>query len=214
MRPEPWVRMSVSQSSQGRGVRHLPFGDRPFEAVGIGEAAHREGGGEPLDEGQEVGVGHVWFPYGKRMDVIHTLFAHASVVMVVVVCMGVRMPVVVAEGPPVPVGPAFGGEGGGDLGERRAELAEHGGEHMVVADEEAVAFDPAGRVAVADVPGEAREVALDLDQRLGRGADGDLGPVVEAEGVAFRKRDGFGEVDEELPAAAETRRLRRRSRPS
>jgi hypothetical protein len=93
------------------------------------------------------------------------------------------------------VGAALGAERLGDLGQARAEAGQHVGEHVVAADEQAARLDLAGGVPVADVPGEAGEVAGDRHERLGCGGDADAGAVGAFEHVALVERGRRLEVD-------------------
>jgi hypothetical protein len=123
------------------------------------------------------------------------------------VAVRVRGAVVVAHRAAVAVGAALGREGlvrGAQVG---AELAQHRLQHMVGADHQMVGRDLAGRVAVADMPGEARQVARDHQHGFGRGGDGDDAAVLEQEGVAVIEADRLGQVDEEAVARGQAQPL-------
>ena len=55
------------------------------------------------------------------------------------------------------VGPAFWRKRGGDFGDGGAEMFKHVADHWVGLNQQAIRLNLAGRVAVADMPGEAGE---------------------------------------------------------
>jgi hypothetical protein len=117
--------------------------------------------------------------------------------VIVRVGMALRRAVVVAHRAAVAIGPALRGEGTGDGAQPRAQPLQHAGQHVIVPDQQVIGMHGAGSVAVADVPREARQVALDPQQRLGRGLDRDPPPVLEFQRVARIERHGLRQVDED-----------------
>ena len=123
-------------------------------------------------------------------------------------------PVIVPHRAPMPIGAALGREGFDRLGHRRAQLAQHRLQHMVAPDQQAVRLDLAGRVAVADMPGEAREVARDDENRLFGRRDLDQPAIVKNETIARVHADRFRQIEQERRPAIRRSRLRRRKRAS
>ena len=71
---------------------------------------------------------------------------------------------------------------------------------MVALDQQARGLYLAGGVAVADVPGQARQVAGDFQQRLFGGGDPDQPPVVQFERIAVSQADRLVQIGEEIHA--------------
>ena len=69
----------------------------------------------------------------------------------------------VAHGAAGAIGAAFGLEGFGDEGDFGAKLGQHHLQHVVAADQEAVAFNLAGRVAVVDVLDDFNREGLGIE---------------------------------------------------
>lgn len=80
------------------------------------------------------------------------------VIVVMVTVIMRRVAVFVAMGASVAIGTAFGGEGQGSFLAFRAHVAEHMGDDRIVLDQQAVGLNLAGRMAVANMPANAREV--------------------------------------------------------
>jgi hypothetical protein len=85
---------------------------------------------------------------------------------------------------------------------------------MVVPDQQVIARHLAGRVAVADMPGQPRQVAGNAEKRLGRGDDLDqrTAPASSASPSSSDTVSGRSTITARPEAA--TSRLRRRNRPS
>ncbi|MPL94810.1 hypothetical protein SDC9_40968 [bioreactor metagenome] len=107
------------------------------------------------------------------------------------------MAVIVAHRAPDAIGAALGREGLDGRRDPRAKLAQHRLEHMIGADDEPRGLDLARRVAVADVPGEARQIARDAEHRLEPAAHLDEAPVIEAKRLAAGQVHHLGQVDKE-----------------
>lgn len=84
--------------------------------------------------------------------------AVARICVIVVLAVMVRMAVFMGVGAPVTISAAFGREGLLHLSELRAELFEHGPDHMIALDQQPGRLDLAGGVAVSDVPGHSRQM--------------------------------------------------------
>ncbi len=126
------------------------------------------------------------------------------VMMVVPVVMVMMMTLVVARALAgrIGIGTALGFERRGEVCDRRAEPLDHGDQHMVVANAEpAFRQNLQGRVAVADVPGDARRrlgvAAADFRDWFGRRLDRDDAAALERETVAIGELHGVGEVEQE-----------------
>ena len=81
----------------------------------------------------------------------------------------IMAPVIMSHRAAVAIGAAFGREGFKAAGQGRAQLPQHRLKHMVLTDQQAVRLDLAGGVAVADVPGQTRQIARHFQHRLGCG---------------------------------------------
>ena len=78
-------------------------------------------------------------------------------------------------------------------------MLKHVSDHRVVPDHQAARLDLAGRVPVADMPGQARQVgAGDSKARLGRGDDLDQDAIVQLEGIAMIEVRRLLHIDDEL----------------
>ena len=102
---------------------------------------------------------------------------------------------VMAQGPAMPVSAAFGGKGLLRFGHACPKLAQHRLQHMIAADQQTPAFDLAGRVAVADVPGDARQVPRDDQDRLCRRLNRNKTAVRQLQRIAMVQAGGFGQID-------------------
>jgi hypothetical protein len=112
-------------------------------------------------------------------------------------CQGKTMwTVVVAKGPTMAIGTAFGPEGRKNWAQRRAQPDQHRLKHMVASDDQVVSLDLAGCMPVADVPGKAGEVASGHpDHGFFGGQDLDQAVVVGSQSIAIFQADGFRQVD-------------------
>lgn len=128
------------------------------------------------------------------------------IVMVVTVCVAVAVAVVVGfdERAFSAVGATLRLEGAHDAMNVAAEAGDHFGQDVIGLDIECVRRYFAGRVAVADMPGDASEfggvVSVDLEEVFGCSADDDDLPVVEFEAVAVGEIRRLGEVEQEVHA--------------
>ncbi len=77
-------------------------------------------------------------------------------------------------------------------------MGEHRFQNVIPRDQQARLFDLAGRVAVANVPGQTIEIAaFDLDKVFRRGPHADGVAIIEDERIARVDRHGFGQIDNE-----------------
>ena len=121
-----------------------------------------------------------------------------TVVMIVIVVMMVMAVIKMV------IGATFRVERRLELGQPRAQSAQHVLDHMVAADAQKFADNLHVDVPVADMPGEPRQrvgVGGDLDQRLRAPDDTDDGTVVEHEAVAVMQGSRLRQI-EEKPGAA------------
>lgn len=108
------------------------------------------------------------------------------------------------------VSAALGLEGANDAMDMAAEAGDHFSQDVIGLDVKCVRRYLAGRVAVADVPGDAGEfggvVGVDLEEVFGGGTDDDDFPVVEFETVAVGEIGGFGQIKQEIHAVVGLKR--------
>ena len=101
-------------------------------------------------------------------------------------------------------------EGRLDMAHLRAEATHHVLQHMVATDAQAIGEDLRRGMAIADVIGDAGELArvsaTRLRQLLGRGDDFDQPPVLQHQRVAAAQNHGVRQVEQEFGSA---RRLHR-----
>lgn len=93
-------------------------------------------------------------------------------------------------------------------------MAKHMGNHRIVADHKAVFFDLTGRVAVANMPADARKV-LSGDNQHGLRRCGDLhqASISEFNRVAMLQRDGLGEIHQYFFSAFACQQLASKETP-
>ena len=65
---------------------------------------------------------------------------------------------IVTVGAPMPIGTAFRCERRGDLCHHRTKTFQHAFQHFVLPDQQPVSRNLAGRVPVADMPGDAHQM--------------------------------------------------------
>lgn len=128
----------------------------------------------------------------------------AAVIMACVIVAWVIVAWVIATGVVVVIGAALGLERPLDHRHGAALAAHHLGEHMVVLDVERLSRDLGGRVAVADMPGDAhqpqRVVGPDLQQALGRSPDQNEAAVLQPYRVAVIERGRPVEIEQDVEA--------------
>lgn len=143
------------------------------------------------------------------MRVVVVMPVVMPVVMIVPVALVVRMPMGVAMGmamgAAVAIGAAFGREGLDHLAHGRADPAQHVQKHVIALDQKPRLFDLAGRVTVADMPGEPGQIgARDLQQGFGRGLHDNAAPVFQHDQIALGQRGRMGQIQQEgEPAIAD-----------
>jgi hypothetical protein len=97
---------------------------------------------------------------------------------------------------------ALGLERSRDPGRRAALPTHHLGQHVVILDVDRVCGDLSRGMAVADVPGDARQpqgvLGPDFEQRLGRRLDLNQTPVLQLQGIAVVESRRLLKVQEEL----------------
>ena len=162
---------------QRLGVLDVAGLDRPFDAAGIGKGADRIGRRQPGHEAIERGGLVRSFPRKResgRLPVLGPRFRgdersrgrvtperRLAMIVVVMVVMTVIMPmrvVMTVAVMMVLVGAVLRIERRFDWRKPRAEPAQHVLDHMIAADAQPVADDLHVDVAVADVPGEPRQL--------------------------------------------------------
>ena len=101
------------------------------------------------------------------------------------------------------IGAGLGREAPGPPAHDGAEADHQGGDDRIVADDETILADLGRQMAVAEMPGEAGELARarcpDLDQILGRRPDHDDAAVLEPQPGALFKPGGLRQVEQEIP---------------
>src|SRR6476660_2133114 len=109
--------------------------------------------------------------------------------MAVVIVMMMMMLALAALG----IGAGFGIERRVDAADLRAEPRHHVDDHLVPADAQTRAGDLYRQMAIAEMPGDARELravaAGNLGERLGGGADGEIAAAFELEPVIRPEHD-------------------------
>jgi hypothetical protein len=123
----------------------------------------------------------------------------------IVMAVGVSVVIVIAViRVAMGVGAAFRLERLLDVAHGRAETADHLLDDVIAANEQAVGRDCRRQVAVADMPGDARQRdrvgGNDLGERLGRGPYRHNATVLEKECVAVVQDGRLLQVEEELGA--------------
>ena len=100
------------------------------------------------------------------------------------------------------VGPAFGHEGCGELSHRCAKLFQHCLQHYILADQNMVIGNLAGRMAVADMPGDARQIFMPhREQRFSRRLNDNDAPIIKAKPLAMIDRPCLGKLNQKRLAA-------------
>lgn len=131
--------------------------------------------------------------------------AMVVVVLMPMVVMMMTMVIMPAIGVIVVVGATLRLERPLDIGHRAALAADHLGQNMVVLDIDRGRSDLGRGVAVADMPGDARQpqrvLGGDLDQFLRRGLDQDERAVVELDGVAIVQCGRLVEIEQDVAPA-------------
>ena len=126
-----------------------------------------------------------------------------GMVMIVAVIMTMMMIVVIVM-LCLEVGAALGVEGCLDRADLAAEARYHLLDHVVAADAQARAHDLHRQVAVAEVPGELKQVirtlGADLAERFGRADHLDEAPIFQLHRIAGAQGHGLLEVEQEFKA--------------
>ena len=118
--------------------------------------------------------------------------------MCVVMRVCVIMAMIVAHGAPKTIGPAFGHKRRGNFGNLCAKARKHFGQHMIMPDQQPVAIDLAGCVAVSDMPGQPRQISAgDGQQRFMRGPNRYGAAICQQQGIAGRKVCCFRQVQQQ-----------------
>lgn len=98
------------------------------------------------------------------------------------------------------IGADFGIEGGFEPGDTATEAGHHIGDHVIRADAQPVAGDLQRQMPVAEMPGNPQQIRpidrLDLQQRLGGGANAQITAAVELETVALDEMMRPGQIEE------------------
>jgi len=139
------------------------------------------------------------------MAVVVAIATMTVAAMTMLMRMAMMMSMAMALHRTLPVGAALGVERTLNGAHVRAETAGHVGDHVILADVDDARTDLGGEVAVAEMPGDARERPLvaagDLQQPLRRRLDGNDAPVLQLEAVAGGENGRLGQIEEELQAA-------------
>lgn len=107
---------------------------------------------------------------------------------------------VVPHGAPVTVSAPFGLEGGFGQFHVCAKTHQHLLQHMVAPDHQMVGHDLAGRVPVANMPGQARQIACNAQNRLDSGNHNDQPPIRELKRIPRIQAGRFGQIDQKAGA--------------
>jgi len=103
------------------------------------------------------------------------------------------------------VGAALGIEGCINRRKARAEPAQHVFDHMVTPDAQPIADNLHIEVAIADMPGEPRQLMRvgrrNFDERLGAPDDTDHTAIVEHEAIAVMQGRGLRQIEQKFCAA-------------
>ena len=149
----------------------------------------------PAAAGAMIVVVRMGMPVIVRMSM--PVVVPMAIMVAVPVIMAMAMRVIV----PARIGALLGPERPLDPGRGRAEAAYHLGEHVVVRDVERIRRDLGRDVPIAEMPADPhqpqRVLRADLEERLGRGPDGDEPAVLELHGVAVVQHPGLLEVEQE-----------------
>jgi hypothetical protein len=136
------------------------------------------------------------------MVVMAMIVAAATGIAMCVMLMPVMVMIVVVA---VIIGAALGLERPLDLAHGAALAADHFGEHMVVLDIDRVGGDLGGRVAVADMPGDAhqpqRVLGANLQQALRRRLDQNEPAILQLDGIAIVQRGRLVEIEQDVEPA-------------
>lgn len=101
------------------------------------------------------------------------------------------------------IGPAFRREGRGDGFDRGTQSPQHVGNHMVLADEDAVRLHLGREMPVAEMPGnpaEERGIGGDLDDRFWRFLHCDPAAIFEGKPVSRHQHLGAVEIEQKILA--------------
>jgi hypothetical protein len=144
------------------------------------------------------------------MGIVIMIMAMVPMIIVMVVVMAVPMVMmmiavimmVVVVMTAMGIGAALRLEGRAHVEHRGAEPAQHVLDDMVAADEDEILAELRRQVAVAEVPGEAHQVAWvfcqDARERLEGRLDRDAAAVLQFEEVAIAERARLGQVEKEF----------------
>ena len=127
-----------------------------------------------------------------------------GVIVVVAVHMAVAVavvwPMIVAHGSAMPIGTTLGAKGGmGDF-KHRTQLVQHRLQHMIAPDDQMVRRNLAGRVAVADMPGQPGHRTADTHHILGGCAHLNPAPVCQFQTGPILQAGGLGQIHKERSA--------------
>lgn len=141
-------------------------------------------------------------PFAVPMTVLMTVLM--GMVMIVAMIMMMMIVVIVMMVLCLEIGAALGVEGRLDRADLAAEARYHLLDHVVAADAQARTHDLHRQVAVAEVPGELKQVirtlGADLAERFGRADHLDEAPVLQLHRVAGAQGYGLFEVEQEFKA--------------
>src|SRR5262245_49430296 len=147
----------------------------------------------------------LFFDLPASASVVAVMAVAVPVTIIILVMMIVGMAMMMSRQSTLAIGAALGVERPLDGAHPGAQAARHIGDHVVLADVDDALADLAGEVAVAEMPGDARQRALvgagDLQQALRRCLDGHDTAVLQLQAVAGREHRRLGEVEEKVEAA-------------
>ena len=116
-------------------------------------------------------------------------------VIVTAVVMGV--PMLMRVGATMSICAAFGRKGLLNLPHGGAEMEEHGADDVIALYKQPMRFDLTGGMAVADMPGDAGQVAVrDLQQGFRRGLHQNLAAVFQQQDAAMIERARLRQIDQ------------------
>ena len=128
---------------------------------------------------------------------MHVIMGVAVMIpMVMPVVMAMSRPMIMPHRAPMAIGATLGRECAAQGRDRGPQLAQHRGQNMIIADQQMIIADLAGRMAIADMPSQAHEIARHPQKRLIGGGNRDQAAVECLKRIACRKRGGFGQIDQ------------------
>lgn len=119
-----------------------------------------------------------------------------------------RVSVLMRMGPAMTIGTSLRRERLIYLDEGRAQMFQHVSDNLVTLDQKSVSLDLAGRVSIADMPGQPwKFVASDFQKILGSSDNLDAPAVFKDERLTMIQRSRLGKVDQKAKPAGRSQNL-------